>query len=126
MDPTFCAYVLDEKGVLLGLSEVRERLINGKTLILNPDANWNKKSSQTKQYYLETYMAKNLYRIQSILHSEYNAETFREGMERTYVELLPLDGIEQEPQKAENTFDKQTMISYKTNNPNKFWTKPEN
>ena len=126
MDPTFCAYVMDEKGVLLGLSEVRERLINGKTLILNPDANWNRQSSQTKQYYLETYMAKNLYRIQSILHSEYNAETFREGLERTYVELLPLDGIEQEPQKAENKYDKQTMISYKTNNPNKFWTKPEN
>lgn len=33
VDPTFDAYVMNEKGELLGLSEVRERLINGKTLI---------------------------------------------------------------------------------------------
>ena len=125
MDPTFCAYVMDETGVLLGLSEVRERLISGKTLILNPDANWNKQSSQTKKDYLENYMAKNLYRMEAILVSEYNAETYREGIERTYVELLPLDGIVQEPQRAENNSNNHTRINYKTNNPNLFWAKPE-
>ena len=125
MDPTFCAYVMDEKGILLGLSEVRERLITGKTLILNPDANWNRQSSQTKENYLEYYMAKNLYRMQCLLHSEYNAETYQEEFERAYIELLPLDGIEQEPQKAENKNDSRTVISYKTNNPDLFWAKPE-
>ena len=125
MDPTFCAYVTDETGELLGLSEVRERLINEKTLILNPDANWNKQVYQTKEGYLENYMAKNLYRMECLSVSEYNAETSQERMERIYVELLPLDGIEQQPQKIENTYNNYTVIKYKTNNPNIFWAKPE-
>jgi len=126
IDPTFDAYVMNEKGELLGLAEVRERLINGKTLILNPDANWNRKSSQTKEYYLENYMAKNLYRLRTPLVSEYDTETWGNVKEITYVELLPLDGIEQLPQKKEKT-DEKTGIkftSYITNNPNLFWTEP--
>jgi len=126
MDPSFCAYVMNEKGELLGLSEVRERLISGKTLILNPDANWNKKISYIKEQYLDNYMAKNLYRMQCLQHSEYNAETFQEGMERTYIELLPLDGIEQEPQKEESKYNNNKRTNYKTNNPDVFWAKPEN
>ena len=126
IDPTFDAYVMNEKGELLGLEEVRERLINGKTLILNPDANWNKKNSQTKEYYLETYMAKNLYRLETPLVSEYDTETWKSGKEITYVELLPLEGIEQTPQKKEETNSKTGVkfIHYKTNNPNLFWTEP--
>lgn len=126
IDPTFDAYVMNEKGELLGLGEVRERLINGKTLILNPEANWNRKSTQTKEYYLETYMAKNLYRLETPLISEYDSETWKSGKEITYVELLPLDGIVQTPQKTEETFTKTVVkfINYKTNNPNLFWTQP--
>ena len=126
IDPTFDAYVMNEKGELLGQGEVRERLITGKTLILNPEANWNKINSQTKAYYLETYMAKNLYRLQTPLVSEYDSETWKKGKEITYVELLPLDGIEQTPQKKEqtNTITGVKFTYYKTNNPNLFWTKP--
>jgi hypothetical protein len=128
IDPTFDAYVMNEKGELLGLEEVRERLINGKTLILNPDANWNKKNSQTKEYYLETYMSKNLYRLETPLVSEYDTETWKNGKEVTYVELLPLDGIEQTPQKKEETNTKTGVkfTHYKTNNPNLFWAEPSN
>lgn len=126
IDPTFDAYVMNEKGELLGLGEVRERLIKGKTLILNPEANWNKKNSQTKEYYLETYMAKNLYRLETPLVSEYDSETWKSGKEITYVELLPLDGIVQTPQKKEQTNTKTDVkfIHYKTNNPSLFWTEP--
>jgi len=128
IDPTFDAYVMDDKGNLLGIQEVRERLIKGLPLVLNVDANWNRTTLQTKEHYLEYYMAKNLYRLQTPLVSEYNTETWEKGKEVTYVELLPLDGIEQTPQKKEKTNDKtgtKFIYYYKTNNPEIFWAKPE-
>jgi len=124
IDPTFSAYVMDEKGILLGIQEVRERLINGQPLILNADANWNRESLQTKEYYLEYYMAKNLYRLQCPLSSEYDSETWKDGKEVEYVELLPLDGIEQTPQISEESYKGMKHISYKTNNPDLFWKNP--
>lgn len=126
IDPTFDSYVMDEKGNLLGIQEVRERLIKGLPLVLNADANWNRTNLQTKEEYLEKYMAKNLYRLQTTLVSEYDTETRANGKKITYVELLPLDGIEQGPQVKETTNEKTgvTIINYKTNNPNLFWAKP--
>jgi len=130
-DPTFDAYVMNEKGQLLGLAEVRDRLINNKPLILNPEANWNRKASQTKENYLDYYMAKNLYRLQCPVSSEYDTESFKDGKTVTYLELLPLDGLVQTPQKSENKDlkssqrTKNSHVNYKTNNPNLFWTKPE-
>ena len=131
VDPTFDAYVMNEKGELLGLAEVRDRLINNKPLILNPEANWNRKESQTKENYLDYYMAKNLYRLQCSVSSEYDTESFKDGKTVTYLELLPLDGLVQTPQKSENKDlkssqrTKNSHINYKTNNPNLFWTRPE-
>ena len=63
MDASFAAYVTDENGLLLHPGEVRERLIKGLPLVLNEDANWNHKTKQTKEGYLENYMAKNLYML---------------------------------------------------------------
>lgn len=126
IDPTNDAYIMDEKGNLLGIQEVRERLITGKPLILNADANWNRVSLQTKKHYLDYYMAKNLYRLQCPVASEYNTETWETGKEYNYIELLPLDGIEQTPQKSEEVFEESGVkfIYYKTNNPELFWKKP--
>lgn len=61
MDASFAAYVTDEDGLLLHPGEVRERLIDGRPLVLNKDANWNHKRIYTKALYLDSYMAKNLY-----------------------------------------------------------------
>lgn len=60
MDPTFAAYLTDENGLLLHPGEVRQRLIEGRPLVLNKDANWNHKNNESKEAYLN-YMAKNLY-----------------------------------------------------------------
>ncbi len=127
IDPTFDAYVMDDTGNLLGIQEVRERLIKGQPLVLNADANWNRTNLQTKEYYLEYYMAKNLYRLETPLVSEYNTETWEKGKVATYVELLPLDGIEQTPQKKEEKNNKTGVkfINYKTNNTDLFWVIPE-
>jgi hypothetical protein len=123
IDPTNNAYVMNEKGDLLSIAEVRERLINNKPLILNPDANWNNKSTITKEYYLDYYMAKNLYRLESPLVSEYDTETWKDGKKITFVELLPLDAYKQKPDKTESTNKKTgTTFTYlKTNNPERFW-----
>ncbi len=61
VDPTFAAYVTDENGLLLHPGEVRYRLQHDMPLILNDDANWNNRYQQDKEYYLNEYMAKNLY-----------------------------------------------------------------
>ncbi|MEZ4800313.1 MAG: hypothetical protein R2809_11180 [Flavobacteriales bacterium] len=123
LDPTFDAYVMDENGQLLGIQEVRERLINGKPLILNPTANWNFQNSQTKEYYLYTYMAKNLYRLECPINSTSDLETPIKGKTLEYVQLLPLDGLNQIPEvdviKIENSG--MTYKTYITNNPNTFW-----
>lgn len=127
IDPTFDAYVMDEKGVLLSIQEVRERLIKGLPLILNPSANWNNEQQQVKEEYLENYMAKNLYRFETPLSSEYNTETWESGKTIQYVELLPLDAVKQEPQKTEETNINTGVkfLNYKTNNPNLFWANPK-
>jgi transglutaminase-like putative cysteine protease len=126
IDPTNNAYVMNEKGELLSIQEVRERLVSVKPLILNPDANWNNKSSATKEDYLYNYMAKNLYRIECPLKSEYNFETWEDGKQVTYVELLPLDAYQQKPDKRVQKNEKTgtTFINFKTNNPAIFWQKP--
>ena len=123
IDPTFDAYVMNEKGEMLSIAEVRERLINDKTLILNPDANWNNQSAQTKEDYLENYMAKNLYMLECPASSEYNMETSSEGKTYNYIRLLPMDYFEQKPDKEEDKREKSntTWITHKTNNPNVFW-----
>ncbi|MBK8565459.1 MAG: transglutaminase domain-containing protein [Saprospiraceae bacterium] len=127
MDPTNDAYVMDEKGTLLSIEEVRQRLIDGRPLILNPDANWNHITSTTKEEYLYEYMAKNLYRLQCPIVSQYDTETPVDGKKVEYIELLPLDGLQQTPQRSERKSQRSgmTIVDYKTNNPNRFWAVPE-
>lgn len=89
MDATFNAYVKDEHGTLLGIAEVRDRLIHNRPLVLNEDANWNNQNKQTKEQYLDAYMAKNLYWLNCITHNEFCAEgRYRHNGQR-YLLLVP-------------------------------------
>lgn len=126
IDPTNDAYVMNENGELLSIEEVRERIIQDKPLIVNPDANWNHKQSTVKENYLYNYMAKNLYMLQCNVNSEYDTETFGEGKVVTTITLLPLNYFKQTPDKEEhqNNINKTTFITYRTNNPVLFWQKP--
>ena len=125
IDPTNDAYVMDEKGELLSIEEVRERIIADKPLLLNPDANWNRKAV-TKEYYLYYYMAKNLYMLDCPASSEYNMETREQGRRLSYIKLLPLEYFAQSPDKAESRDDSAdiTVTTYKTNNVTLFWMAP--
>lgn len=93
VDPTFDAYVMDENGTMLSIAEVREYLRTDKPLQINDYANWNHKSKQTKEYYIDQYMAKNLYYIVCMDEARFNAETVVEGQKYRYIALMPYDEI---------------------------------
>jgi len=127
IDPTFAAYLRDEKGQFLSIEEVRERLIANKALILNPEANWNHKDSQTKEHYLDYYMSKNLYVLECPVSSEYDTETQAQGKNIEYVQLLPLEYFKNKPENkgsSTNNQPKVTFTKYVTNNPTTFWAAP--
>lgn len=126
IDPTFDSYVMNEKGDLLSIEEVRQRIINDEPLIISPDANWNHKQSETKQYYLFYYMAKNLYLLECPVNSVYDAETSQAGKQITYLQLLPLDYFKQPTQTQwQNPATQTTLITFYTNNPAYFWQAPQ-
>jgi hypothetical protein len=100
---------MNEKGKLLGIAEVRQRLIENKPLILNPEANWNHRSSITKEEYLYYYMAKNLYALMCFVNS---------GGEIKCNLLLPVEYKGVIPRTRANN-------PKCTNNPDKFWVKPD-
>jgi hypothetical protein len=126
VDPTNDAYVMDEKGELLSIEEVRERLITNMPLIVNPDANWNHRNSMTKDYYLDIYMAKNLYRLYCPLKSEFDYETESINKSIVYITLLPLDYHKKTNFKTHNNDNpalKRTF--YNIYNPDIFWQSPK-
>lgn len=92
-DPTFAAFVYDEQGTPLHPGEVRQRLIEGKPLAINPDANWNHQSPQTKEDYLDRYMAKNLYIISAHAHSSVRNEGRKSINRNDYTTIIP-EGFE--------------------------------
>lgn len=93
IDPTFEAYVKDESGSFLSIAEVRERLIDGRPLFLNEDANWNNQNKQTKEYYLETYMAKNLYWFDCATNFRFNPESRYRYSGTEYISLTPSEYV---------------------------------
>ena len=93
VDPTFDAFVMDENDTMLSIAEVRERLREDKPLKINDYANWNHQSKQTKEDYIDRYMAKNLYYLICMEHSRFNAETFIKDRKYRYIALMPHDMI---------------------------------
>lgn len=89
VDPTFAAYVTDEHGLLLHPGEVRHRLRHNLPLVLNRDANWNHQNFQTKEHYLDEYMAKNLYILQCNLHNQAHPEGPATHPQGGFVTLVP-------------------------------------
>lgn len=89
VDPTFAAYVTDASGLLLHPGEVRYRLQHDLPVILNSDANWNNQILQTKEEYLDDYMAKNLYIISANLLNQAEPEGHSNHEQGYFSALVP-------------------------------------
>ena len=114
IDPTMDAWVMDENGTMLSIAEVRERLIKDQPLVLCETANWNHENQQTKEYYLEYYMAKNLYYFVCKKYSRFNPESdYRPNPAEEDIRLIPV-GFFNDNWKCDTT-----------NDPDFFWAKPE-
>lgn len=123
MDPTNNAFVRDSSGQMLSIEEVREHLVNNKPLQLNTGANWNNRQPVTKENYLYSYMAKNLYMLYSPLKSEYDYQTPGKNTAVDYVILLPAEYYLQTPETTvkQNKETNTTITRYRTNNAKQFW-----
>lgn len=125
MDPTQNGYIMSETGELLSIEEVRRRLINEEVLIVNPDANWNYRNTTDKPWYLDYYMAKNLYWLSSPLHSTYDYETNDGEKVQAYLELHPTGFLPDTKRKVVQTYKSgMQRTTYVTNDAALFWAKP--
>ena len=114
IDPTMDAWVMDENGTMLSIAEVRERLRNDLPLVLCETANWNHENQQTKEYYLDYYMSKNLYYFVCKKYSRFNPESdYRPNPAEEDIRLIPVGFVN-------NNWKCDT-----TNDPDFFWAKPK-
>lgn len=115
MDPTFNAYLSNNKGELLSVEEVRTHLINNSELHLNKDALKN------KEFYLDFYMSKNLYWLRCPVKSVWDVETYSQNNPVVqYVNLYP--GRFNTVNSARKTSNDTEV--FEITNPNYFWQKP--
>ena len=113
IDPTMDAWLTDENGTMLSIAEVRERLINDMPLVLCETANWNHESPQTKNYYIDEYMSKNLYYFVCKKLSRFNPESlYRDNDPQADIRLIPV-GFVNDNWKCDTTTD-----------PDVFWARP--
>jgi hypothetical protein len=127
MDPTNDAYVMNEKGHLLSIEEVRLALIKGKPLLVNPDANWNRQTSAIKEIYLYEYMAKNLYHLYSPVSNAFDYETKDSGKVISYIHLIPAVNFSKMTDKYQRKNRPNGAVTehYYTDNPALFWALPK-
>lgn len=117
VDPTQNAWVMDENGVMLSIAEVRERLRDGRELQLNKEANWNNIEQTTKEEYLESYMAKNLFCIQCADRSRFSAESPADRGDYPNYTLLYPEGFTPD-------YPRNMMPKYRTTDDGWFWQSP--
>lgn len=112
VDPTFAAYITDDKGVMLHPGEVRYRMQHDLPVILNKDANWNNRFPESQENYIDYYMAKNLYVLEVNTFNQAEPEGRSGHAQGYHVALVPQDITY--PNSDYNTTDEQW-----------FWQAPE-
>ncbi len=122
MDPTFEAYWMDKDSNLLSIEEVRIMMIDGETLLLSGNVNWNGEPYGEKNY--REYVAKNLFRFSCPLVSEYGYES--SPGDHVYVDLIPVDYDPDAAGTVDSTGETgDQLITYYTTNAGFFWQMPD-
>nr|MBN2277664.1 transglutaminase domain-containing protein [candidate division Zixibacteria bacterium] len=122
MDPTFAGYFTDRDGRLLSIAEVRQMMINGDSLVINDDINWNGSPKLKIEY--KAYMAKNLFRFCCPLGSQFGYES-RQDSNRVWIYLDPVDYYPDRIGRCDTLgteFPK--LLKYYTDNFKYFWASP--
>lgn len=127
VDPTYQAFIWDDNSKLLGLWEVREKLLDEERIWLSPNASMNNQSLRQRDYFLLKEMAKNIYKFICPVKSEFNLELSENGKIHDYIVLIPIDGDQQDSKLIEKNKGNSGDIFriHQTNNPNQFWVKPK-
>lgn len=118
-DPTYDAFIMDENDNLLSIAEVRERIRTKQPLKINDYANWNHKFPATKSQYIDFYMAKNLYFIETCTYYGADMETGNTHPNK-YITLAP-SGYETD---SEVKFSDPSRIHCTTSDL-RFWESPK-
>ena len=118
MDPDMCGYLRDENGHILGVPEIRRRLIGDEPLIVNDDIGGFSKVMGKWSY--TSYLSKNIFHYNCQQISAFGQETRREN--RVYFELIP-DGFREELLTEPEITPRGNKIVYLNNEP-LFWQQP--
>ena len=118
MDPDFGGYFMDERGNLLGIPEIRRRLVAGEPLRANQDVRGFTTLLGKGSY--PWYLSKNIFKVACAARSGFDQETDRKG--KTCYELIPDDYLAESLLEPRVTPRGNTIVSI--NDEELFWQKP--
>lgn len=118
MDPDFGGYFMDESGNILGIAEIRRRLIAGQPLLPNRDAKGFTVILGKDSY--PWYLSKNIFRYSCSQCSKFDQETLKQG--KVLYKLIP-DGFDEELLLEPQSTPCGITIIY-VNDEKLFWQKP--
>ena len=118
MDPDFGGYFMDEQGGILGIPEIRRRLVEGRALIANRDVRGFTSILGKGSY--PWYLSKNIFKYMCAQSSGFDQESNRQG--EVYYRLIP-DGYEEGSLLEPKTTPRGSRI-ISVNNEALFWQEP--
>lgn len=127
MDPDFGLYVTDEQGALLGVAEIRSRLIAGRPVAVrtvDPPPGFLARVKSNVQDFVDGtsylwYLQKNLFKIECPQNSLFNLAAVPN---RVHIQLIP-DGYHEELLRAPGINPRGNKVVY-LNDEGLFWQKP--
>ncbi len=127
MDPDFGVHVTNEKGAILGIAEIRKRLITGERLVVNPvdqPPNFLARARSNVQDFIDGtsylwYLRKNIFKVECPQNSLFNQ---RAKPNRLYFQLIP-DGYREELLQEPKITEQGHKIVF-MNDEGLFWQKP--